>query len=174
MYPKSIRTIGVLTSGGDAPGMNPCIRAVVRAGLAHGLRVVAVEGGYQGLIHGTFREMGARDVGGILQRGGTIIQTARSLEFKEPRGQREAIRQMSNYGLDALVILGGDGSLNGAVKLADQGQLPLTMTSTEPICASGSIPRSIPSWTASTKSETQPRRTAAPSWWKPWDACPVI
>jgi 6-phosphofructokinase 1 len=121
MYPKSIRTIGVLTSGGDAPGMNPCIRAVVRAGLAHGLRVVAVEGGYHGLIHGTFREMGARDVGGILQRGGTIIQTARSLEFKEPRGQREAIRQMSNYGLDGLVILGGDGSLNGAVKLAEQG-----------------------------------------------------
>jgi len=121
MFSKSIRTIGVLTSGGDAPGMNPCIRAVVRAGLASGLRVVAVEGGYHGLIHGTFREMGARDVGGILQRGGTIIQTARSLEFKEPRGQREAIRQMSNYGLDALVVLGGDGSLNGAVKLAEQG-----------------------------------------------------
>ncbi len=121
MFPKTIRTIGVLTSGGDAPGMNPCIRAVVRAGLAHGLRVVAVEGGYHGLIHGTFREMGARDVGGILQRGGTIIQTARSMEFKELKGQREAIRQMSNYGLDALVVLGGDGSLNGAVKLADQG-----------------------------------------------------
>ena len=78
MYPKTIRTIGVLTSGGDAPGMNPFIRAVVRTGLANGLRVIGVEGGYHGLINGTFHEMGARDVGGILQRGGTILQTARS------------------------------------------------------------------------------------------------
>lgn len=121
MYSKSIRTIGILTSGGDAPGMNPCIRAVVRAGYAAGLKVVAVEGGYQGLIRGTFREMGPRDVAGILQRGGTIIQTARSMEFTEAHGQREAIRQMGNYGLDALVIIGGDGSLNGSLKLVEQG-----------------------------------------------------
>jgi 6-phosphofructokinase 1 len=121
MYPKTIRTIGVMTSGGDAPGMNPFIRAVVRTGLANGLRVIGVEGGYHGLINGTFREMGARDVGGILQRGGTILQTARSMEFKEPKGQREAVRQMSNYGIDALVIAGGDGSLNGAIKLCEQG-----------------------------------------------------
>jgi 6-phosphofructokinase 1 len=121
MYPKTIRTIGVMTSGGDAPGMNPFIRAVVRTGLSNGLRVIGIEGGYHGLIHGSFRELGARDVGGILQRGGTILQTARSMEFKEPKGQREAIRQMSNFGIDALVVGGGDGSLNGAIKLSEQG-----------------------------------------------------
>lgn len=118
---KSIRTIGVMTSGGDAPGMNPCIRAVVRTGLANDLRVIGVEDGYEGLIHGRFRPLGARDVGGILQRGGTILQTARSAEFREPHGQREAIRQMSNAEIDALVVIGGDGSLAGALKLAEQG-----------------------------------------------------
>jgi 6-phosphofructokinase 1 len=101
--------------------MNPCIRAVVRAGLANDIKVFGVEGGYQGLIRGTFRPLGARDVGGILQRGGTILQTARSAEFREPRGQREAIRQLNNAEIDALVVLGGDGSLNGAMKLAEQG-----------------------------------------------------
>jgi 6-phosphofructokinase 1 len=118
---KSIKTIGVMTSGGDAPGMNPCIRAVVRTALANDLHVIGIEDGYDGLINGRFRPLGARDVGGILQRGGTILQTARSAEFREPHGQREAIRQMSNVGIDALVIIGGDGSLNGAIKLADQG-----------------------------------------------------
>lgn len=118
---KEIETIGVMTSGGDAPGMNPCIRAVVRTALAHGIKVIGIEEGYNGLIHGAFQPLGARDVGGILQRGGTILQTARSSEFREPRGQREAIRQMNNEGIDALVVLGGDGSLNGAMKLAEQG-----------------------------------------------------
>ncbi len=116
-----IRTIGVMTSGGDAPGMNPCIRAVVRTSLAYGLEVLGVEDGYQGLIEGRFQPLGARDVGGILQRGGTILRTARSEEFRTPRGQREAIRQMNNAGIEALVVIGGDGSLNGAQKLAEQG-----------------------------------------------------
>ncbi len=118
---QTIQTIAVLTSGGDAPGMNPCIRAVVRTGLSNNVRVVGVEGGYEGLIRGTFRELGARDVGGILQRGGTILQTARSKEFREPRGQREAIRQMNNAQIDGLIVIGGDGSLNGALKLSEQG-----------------------------------------------------
>jgi len=121
MVPNHIKSIAVLTSGGDAPGMNPCIRAVVRAGLAHDIKVFGVEGGYQGLIRGTFRPLGARDVGGILQRGGTILQTARSTEFRERNGQREAIRQLNNAEIDALVVLGGDGSLHGAMKLAEQG-----------------------------------------------------
>ena len=114
MAPNRVKSIAVLTSGGDAPGMNPCIRAVVRAGLANDIKVFGVEGGYQGLIRGTFRPLGARDVGGILQRGGTILQTARSAEFREPRGQREAIRQLNNAEIDALVVIGGDGSLTGA------------------------------------------------------------
>ncbi|MEN6408897.1 MAG: 6-phosphofructokinase [Anaerolineaceae bacterium] len=120
MLNSKISTIGVMTSGGDAPGMNPAIRAVVRSGLAAGVRVLGIEDGFEGLIHGNFRPMGPRNVGGILQRGGTILQTRRSLEFQEPKGQREAIRQMNNAGIDGLVIIGGDGSMNGAHALAKQ------------------------------------------------------
>ena len=118
---RKIKKIGVMTSGGDAPGMNPFIRAVVRTASANNIRVLGVEGGYEGLIHGKFREMGVREVGGILQRGGTILQTARSLEFREPSGQREAIRQINNAEMDALIVAGGDGSLAGAQKLVQKG-----------------------------------------------------
>ena len=121
MAAKEIKTIGVMTSGGDSPGMNACIRAVVRAGLGKGMRVIGIEDGYEGLIHGTFKEMGPRDVGGIMQRGGTVLRTARSEEFRTPHGQRSAIRQMNNAEMDALVVVGGDGSLNGANVLAKQG-----------------------------------------------------
>ncbi len=121
MFRSNIRTIGVMTSGGDAPGMNPGIRAVVRTGLANGLRVVGIDDGYEGLLNGRFRELGPRDVGGILQRGGTILRTARSMEFKTPEGQRKAIRNLNNGSIDALVILGGDGSLNGGMALMAQG-----------------------------------------------------
>lgn len=116
-----LRRIAVMTSGGDAPGMNPCIRAVVRTGLANRIEVVGVENGFDGLIKGNFIKLGARDVGGILQRGGTILRTARSSEFREPRGQREAIRQMNNAGIDGVVVIGGDGSLSGALALSEQG-----------------------------------------------------
>ncbi len=118
---KKIQRIGVMTSGGDAPGMNPFIRAVVRTAAGEGIKVFGVEGGYEGLIHGKFRELGIREVGGILQRGGTILQTARSKEFREPTGQLEAIRQINNAALDALIIAGGDGSLNGGQVLAKRG-----------------------------------------------------
>jgi 6-phosphofructokinase 1 len=121
MVVNKIKTIGIMTSGGDAPGMNPCIRAVVRTGLANELTVLGIDGGYEGLIHGKFRPLGARDVGGIMQRGGTILQTARSTIFRTPQGQREAIREMNNAQLDALVVIGGDGSLNGALVLSEQG-----------------------------------------------------
>ena len=116
-----IRKIGVMTSGGDAPGMNPFIRAVVRTASANNITVLGVEGGYEGLIHGKFRELGIREVGGILQRGGTILQTARSKEFRETSGQREAIRQINNAEMDALIVAGGDGSLAGAQKLVQKG-----------------------------------------------------
>jgi len=118
---KKIQRIGVMTSGGDAPGMNPFIRAVVRTAAGEGIKVFGVEAAYEGLIHGKFRELGIREVGGILQRGGTILQTARSKEFREPAGQLAAIRQINNAGLDALIIAGGDGSLNGAQVLARRG-----------------------------------------------------
>ncbi len=118
---KKQMKFGVLTSGGDSPGMNPCIRAVVRAGIAHGARVIGINNGYEGLMNGEFRELGPRDVGGTLLRGGTILQTRRSLAFREPRGQREAIRRMNETGMDGLVVIGGDGSLTGALALHRQG-----------------------------------------------------
>lgn len=117
---NKISKIAVLTSGGDAPGMNPCIRAVVRTALAQGIEVAGIQGGYEGLIQGNFETMGARNVGGILQRGGTILQTARSKEFREQQGQMKAIRQLNNAGVDGLIVIGGDGSINGAKKLFDQ------------------------------------------------------
>jgi 6-phosphofructokinase 1 len=118
---KKIQTVGVMTSGGDAPGMNPFIRAVVRTASANNIRVLGIDEGYEGLIHGKFRELGVRDVGGILQRGGTILRTARSKEFREASGQREAVRQINNAGMDAVIVGGGDGSLHGAQKLAERG-----------------------------------------------------
>jgi 6-phosphofructokinase 1 len=124
-YDKSreskVKKIGVLTSGGDAPGMNPCVRAVVRTAIHHGLDVIGIQKGYVGLVNGEMQEMAARSVGGILQRGGTILQTARSEEFRTKRGQREAIRQLNEEGIDGLIVIGGDGSLRGARALADQG-----------------------------------------------------
>ncbi len=121
--PASISTIGVMTSGGDAPGMNPCIRAVVRTALSRQLKVVGVIGGFEGLLHGHFKALGPRDVGGIIGRGGTILETRRSEEFREAHGQREAIRQMNNAGMDGLIVIGGDGSLAGAHRLAELGKL---------------------------------------------------
>ncbi len=116
-----IERIAVLTSGGDAPGMNPAIRAVVRTALAHDLEVYGVESGYEGLIHGAFTRLEARDVGGIMQRGGTMLLSARSKDFRTEQGQREAIHQLNKHGIDALIVIGGDGSLRGAHALAQQG-----------------------------------------------------
>jgi 6-phosphofructokinase 1 len=118
---KKIQTVGVMTSGGDAPGMNPFIRAVVRSASVNNIKVLGIEEGFEGLIHGKFAEMGVRDVGGILQRGGTVLRTARSQEFRGANGQREAVRQINNAGMDAVIIAGGDGSLHGAQVLAQKG-----------------------------------------------------
>ncbi len=114
-------TIGIITSGGDAPGMNSCIRAVAREAAANNARVIGVNNGYDGLINGDFQSLGARDVGGILQRGGTVLQTRRSEAFRERSGQQKAIGKMKEAGINALVIIGGDGSLNGAHALACEG-----------------------------------------------------
>jgi len=113
--------IGVLTSGGDAPGMNAAIRAVVRTALTNNMGVVGIKHGYEGLISGEFFPMDARSVGGILQRGGTILLTSRSKRFMEPAGQRDAIRKMNEAGIDALIIIGGEGSMNGAYALSQHG-----------------------------------------------------
>ncbi|HSQ40493.1 MAG TPA: 6-phosphofructokinase [Anaerolineales bacterium] len=114
-------TIGILTSGGDAPGMNACIRAVVRTGMTNNARMLGVYNGFEGLIDGEYHPLGPRDVGGILQRGGTILRTRRSKRFMEKSGQRDAIRKMNEAGMDALIVIGGDGSLRGAQVLHEQG-----------------------------------------------------
>lgn len=114
-------TIGVLTSGGDAPGMNATIRAVVRTAQANNMNVLGVMHGYEGLVNGEYRPLGVRDVGGILQRGGTVLLTSRSKRFQEPAGQRDAIRKMNEAGMDALIVIGGEGSMNGANALSKQG-----------------------------------------------------
>ena len=113
-------TIGLLSSGGDAPGMNAAIRAVVRTALTNNMNVIGVHHGYEGLVNGEFHPMGARDVGGILQRGGTVLLTSRSKRFMEPAGQRDAIRKMNEAGMDALIVIGGEGSMNGAYALSKQ------------------------------------------------------
>ena len=114
-------TIGVLTSGGDAPGMNAAIRAVVRTSLSNNMDVIGIQNGYEGLINGEFRNMNERSVGGILQRGGTVLLTSRSKRFMEPSGQREAIRKMNEAGIGALIVIGGEGSMNGAYALSQNG-----------------------------------------------------
>jgi len=118
---KIIRTIGVLTSGGDAPGMNAAIRAVVRTGLARGIRVRGIRRGYSGLLNQEIIDMSARDVSDTIQRGGTILQTARCEEMRTEEGQQEAAAICKKYGIDGLVVIGGDGSFMGAQKLSDLG-----------------------------------------------------
>ena len=110
-------SIAVLTGGGDAPGMNAAVRAVVRTALAGGLKAWGVQRAYEGMIAGDIREMGARDVGGILQRGGTCLQTARFPDFSKAQAQQEGIRQMRARGIGALVAIGGDGTMRGALAL---------------------------------------------------------
>ncbi|MEJ2147956.1 MAG: 6-phosphofructokinase [Chloroflexota bacterium] len=116
-----IRRIAVMTSGGDSPGMNAAIRAVVRSGVYHGLEVYGIRQAYRGLVNGDIERMETRDVGGIIQRGGTILQTARLPEFKEEKQQRLAIRRLNEHGIDALIVIGGDGSLSGALALHRHG-----------------------------------------------------
>jgi 6-phosphofructokinase 1 len=116
-----MKRIAVLTSGGDAPGMNAAVRAVTRTAINKGAEVFGVQLGYQGLIDGIMTPLSARDVAGIIQRGGTILGSARCEEFKTPKGQREAIRNLNKHGIEGLVVIGGNGSQTGANALAQQG-----------------------------------------------------
>ncbi len=118
---KEIKTIGVVTSGGDAPGMNAAIRAVVRTALAKGLNVKGIKKGYQGLLNEEIIDMKARDVSEIIQRGGTILGTARCMEFMELEGQQKGAEICRKHGIDGVVVIGGDGSYKGALRLAEQG-----------------------------------------------------
>ncbi len=111
---RGLKRIGILTSGGDAPGMNSAIRAVVRKAIYHGLEVIGIQRGYSGLINGEFREMNLSSVGDIIHRGGTVLRTARSERFRTPAGRLLAVEKIRQHGIEGLVIIGGDGSFRGA------------------------------------------------------------
>ena len=115
-----IKTIGILTSGGDAPGMNAAIRAVTRAGIYNGFNIKAICRGYDGLINGEIVDFTTENVSGIINQGGTMLKTARSSEFKTPEGQQKAYDNIVKHGIDALVVIGGNGSLTGAMKFAQE------------------------------------------------------
>ncbi|MEW6510785.1 MAG: 6-phosphofructokinase [Bacteroidota bacterium] len=115
-----MKRIGVYTSGGDAPGMNACVRAVVRSALYNGCEVIGIQHGYEGMIEGNFVDLGARSVSNIIQRGGTILRTARSEKFRTPEGRAQAAEQLAKAGIEGLVAIGGDGTFQGAVCLTEE------------------------------------------------------
>lgn len=120
-----MKRIAVLTSGGDAPGMNAALRAVVRSGDAHGLEVLGVRDGYRGLHRGWFDTISPRDVSGILQLGGTILGTARSHTFRSAEGRANGVAEMHDADIEGLIVIGGDGSLRGADLLGQEGDVPV-------------------------------------------------
>ncbi|MER3557657.1 MAG: ATP-dependent 6-phosphofructokinase, partial [Thermus sp.] len=120
-----MKRIGVLTSGGDAPGMNAAIRAVVRQAAMLGLEVIGVRRGYAGLIQGEFLPLGPRDVANILQRGGTVLLTARSQAFMTQEGREKAYQKLTEAGIEGLVAIGGDGTFRGAMRLIEEFRIPV-------------------------------------------------
>lgn len=133
---KNIKRIGVFTSGGDAPGMNAAIRAVVRTGIYYNKEVFGIMRGYEGMIDGDIVKLGARSVGNIIQRGGTILKTARSSEFRTREGRKKAFDSLKKEGIDALVAIGGDGSFTGLHLLAQEFGIPS-------VCIPGTIDNDI-------------------------------
>lgn len=119
-----IQTIGVLTSGGDAPGMNAAIRAVTRAGIYNGFKIKGIYRGWEGLINGDIKDLTTEDVSGIINRGGTILRTARSEAFRTYEGRQQAYENMKEHGIDALIAIGGNGTLSGAREFAEEFDVP--------------------------------------------------
>ncbi|WP_418320194.1 ATP-dependent 6-phosphofructokinase [Piscinibacter sakaiensis] len=126
----AVQKVAVLTSGGDAPGMNAAIRAVVRAGISRGAEMFGVEHGYTGLMSGSLTRLGARDVGGIIQRGGTMLGTTRCAELKTPAGLDKAVATLRELGISGLVVIGGNGSQSGAAALDAKGVAVVGVAST--------------------------------------------
>ena len=126
-----ISTIGVVTSGGDSPGMNAAARAVVRTAISEGVRIFGVYGGYTGLLDGDIKELSTRSVSDLIQRGGTFLGTGRSKRFHTEEGRKEAMEKLKEHGIEGLVVIGGDGSLTGAAHLSRHGMpivgLPATI-----------------------------------------------
>lgn len=122
---STFKRIGVLTSGGDSPGMNAAIRAVVRSAISHGISVTGIRKGYTGLINNDFIEMNSRSVGNIIQRGGTILHTARSKEFRTKEGRYQAYRNLVESGIEGLIVIGGDGTFSGAREFTMEYNYPI-------------------------------------------------
>ena len=122
---REIKSIGILTSGGDAPGMNAAVRAVTRSAIATGWNVFGIYRGWDGLIKGDIKPLTTESVSNVIQRGGTILKTARSEEFRTVEGRQKACRQLQDHGIDALVVIGGNGSLSGAQELAIESDIPV-------------------------------------------------
>ncbi|WP_017256985.1 6-phosphofructokinase [Pedobacter arcticus] len=122
---SGIKKIGVFTSGGDSPGMNAAIRAVVRSALYYNLEVVGIKRGYEGMILGEFEDMDRKSVANIIQRGGTILRTARSADFKTKAGREQAYQQLKSRNVDALVAIGGDGTFTGAKVFGEEFDFPI-------------------------------------------------
>lgn len=121
---EAVKCIGILTSGGDAPGMNAAIRAITRAAIYNGFKVKGIYRGYEGLINNEIKDFTTENVSNIIQRGGTILKTARSEEFRTPEGRKKAYENMRSHGINALVVIGGDGSLTGARAFAEEYDIP--------------------------------------------------
>ena len=123
--PKIIKKVGVLTSGGDSPGMNAAIRSVVRTCAYHNIECIGIYRGYQGMIEGDFKEMGPRSVNNIVNKGGTILKSARSMEFKTVEGRKKAHDNLIKAGVDALVVIGGDGTFTGGLLFSSEFDFPI-------------------------------------------------
>jgi 6-phosphofructokinase 1 len=123
--PKTIKKVGVLTSGGDSPGMNAAIRSVVRTCAYHNIECIGIYRGYQGMIEGDFKEMGPRSVNNIVNKGGTILKSARSVDFRSPEGRKKAHENLLKAGIDALVVIGGDGSFTGGLIFNSEYDFPV-------------------------------------------------
>ena len=163
----AIKTIGILTSGGDAPGMNAAIRSVTRSAIYNGFNVKGIYRGYKGLIDDEIVDFKTQNVSNIIQQGGTILKTARCKEFTTEEGRARAFDVIKKHGIDALVVIGGDGSLTGARQFASEFDFPIiglqalsTTTSTAPTTPSATTPPSTPSCGVWTVFATLPPRTS--------------
>jgi len=125
MEMKKIKKIGVLTSGGDAPGMNAAVRAVVRSSVYNNIECFGIYKGYQGMIEGSIKKLNARSVNNIINKGGTVLKTARCQEFYSKEGRQKAFNKIKEYEIDALVVIGGDGSFTGAILFTKEHNIPI-------------------------------------------------
>ena len=122
---SKLKRIGILTSGGDCPGMNACIRAIVKAGIGKGIEVFGIEDGYKGMIEDRMRKLGYKDVNNIIHLGGPILGTARSDAFKTPEGRKQAVDNLKKHGIEALILIGGDGTFAGGMTLTKEFDIPV-------------------------------------------------